>query len=93
MARDLRLLVRERLKAGDSDQAVRTYLTDRYGDFVLLRPPFQSNTWLLWLGPPLLLLTGVGAILWRLGRRGNRTAPPAPLDRDEQERLRRLLGG
>ncbi len=89
LARDLRLLVRERLRAGDSDRAVFSYLTDRYGDFVRLNPPFQVNTLLLWLGPLLILLGGAGAIAWRLRRP---CAPaPAPLDAHESARLRRLL--
>ena len=55
LARDLRLLVRARLEAGDSDQEVLDYLVARYGDFVLLRPPVRPSTYLLWFGPALLL--------------------------------------
>jgi cytochrome c-type biogenesis protein CcmH len=58
LARDLRLLVRERLTAGDSDDAVRNYLVARYGDFILLKPPFAVQTMLLWLTPVLVLLAG-----------------------------------
>ena len=54
IARDLRLLVRERLLAGDSDEQVVAYIVARYGDFVLLRPPFQTNTLALWLAPPIM---------------------------------------
>src|SRR3982751_3789535 len=56
LARDLRLLVRERLKGGDSDQEVLDFLVARYGNFVLLKPPFNWHTSLLWLGPPSVLL-------------------------------------
>ncbi len=97
LARSLRLLVRERLKAGDSDTAVVAYLTARYGDFIRLRPPFQPNTWLLWLTPPMILATGAAGIVWRL--RNRRTAAARlheslqtpPLTPDEQERLRWVL--
>src|SRR5437879_1343659 len=58
LARDLRLLVRERLKGGDSDQQVMEFLVARYGDFVLLKPPFNWHTALLWLGPPAALVGG-----------------------------------
>lgn len=92
LAHDLRVLVRERLTAGDSDAEVLAYLTSRYGDYVLLRPPVKPATWLLWFGPPLLLLAGGGVILlsWRR-RRAAALAPPAPLDADEQARLARLM--
>jgi cytochrome c-type biogenesis protein CcmH len=63
LARDLRVLVRERLKDGDSDDAVRTYLTARYGDFILLKPPLKWETALLWIGPGLLLLIGAAALV------------------------------
>ena len=59
LARDLRLLVRERLKAGDSDQAVMDYVVARYGEFVLLKPPFNAATLLLWLTPLLALLAAI----------------------------------
>ena len=68
LARDLRLLVRERLKAGDSNSQVLDFLTARYGEFVLLRPRFTLRTALLWLLPVALLLTGVVGLLL-LGRR------------------------
>jgi cytochrome c-type biogenesis protein CcmH len=92
LAHDLRVLVRERLAAGDSDAQVLAYLTSRYGDYVLLRPPVKPTTWLLWFGPPLLLIVGGLAILlgWRR-RRAAALARPAPLDADEQARLARLL--
>src|SRR5689334_24196569 len=62
LARDLRLLVRERLQAGDSNQQVVDYIVARYGDFVLLRPPVNSATYVLWFGPALLVLVAATAI-------------------------------
>ena len=70
LARDMRLLVRERLVAGDSDAQAKSFLVARYGDFVLLRPPFQPNTWALWLGPLVILATAGAALVFaaRSGR-------------------------
>ena len=73
LAKDLRLIVRERLKAGDSNQAVEDYVVGRYGEFVLLRPVFALHTLLLWATPLLAVLLG-GFGIWRLARR--RTPPP-----------------
>jgi len=73
LARDLRVLVRERLQAGDSDREVIDFLVARYGEFVLLRPRFSAHTALLWLGPAATLLIGVGTLgwlAWRHRRRG-----------------------
>ncbi|MEI7608402.1 MAG: cytochrome c-type biogenesis protein [Rhodospirillaceae bacterium] len=93
LARDLRLLVRERLKAGDSDQAVVDYVTARYGDFARLKPPFQPNTWLLWLGPLAVAALGAAGVAWRLRRRGAAPddAAPPPLSAEERQTLARLL--
>ncbi len=96
LARDLRLLVRERITAGDSDSQVMDFLVARYGEFVLLKPRFELRTWLLWLLTPLLLIGG-GVALWR----GNRRRPvetsddgtPLTLSADEEARLERLLAG
>jgi cytochrome c-type biogenesis protein CcmH len=97
LARDLRLLVRERLKAGDSDGQVLDFLVARYGEFVLLRPPFNWHTALLWLlGPLVLLVAGFG--LWRMMPRpvgqadGQDDTPQAALTESETQRLRELLG-
>ncbi len=80
LARDLRLIVRERLEAGDSDAEVIAHVRARYGDFVLLKPPLNEQTLLMWAGPFLALL-GAGAFLfWRMRR------PPA-MDEDEAELL------
>lgn len=89
LARDLRVLVRQRLEAGDSDREVRDYLVARYGDFILLRPPFAASTWLLWLTPVLVLLVGAGAGLVRARR--VRSAGPERLSGDEEAELARIL--
>ena len=93
LARDLRVLVRERLSAGDSDTAVLAFVEARYGEFVLLRPRLRLHTLLLWL-TPLLILAGAGFALFRQVRR--RSQAPAvegghPLTREEQQRLDDLL--
>jgi cytochrome c-type biogenesis protein CcmH len=90
-AHDLRLLVRRRLLAGDSDDQIIAYIRSRYGDYVLLKPPFEASTWLLWGGPPLVLLLGAGAIVRFYHRHRPRPAPP-PLTADEQRRLSAALG-
>lgn len=77
LARDLRVLVRERLTAGDSDDQVRTYIVDRYGEFVLLQPVFAPHTLILWIAAPVLLAIGVGAILVAARRRST-----ASMDQD-----------
>ena len=90
LAHDLRVLVRDRLKAGDSNDEVVTYIRARYGDFVLLRPPFEVSTWLLWGGPLLLLLIGLWGIGRYLRRQAGISAPP-PLSPDEEWRLAHIL--
>ncbi len=91
LAHDLRLLVRDRLKAGDTDQQVKDYLVSRYGNFILLKPPFEWDTLLLWLSPFAILALGAGAAL--RNRRKGEDKPAAPLSDDEAERLKALLGG
>ncbi|MBR0800520.1 cytochrome c-type biogenesis protein CcmH [Bradyrhizobium jicamae] len=95
LARDLRLLVRERIAAGDSDGQVIDFLVARYGEFVLLKPRFNPHTLLLWLVPPLALFGG-GFALWRYSRRRpNPTKVGADSDlsltAEEEARLERLL--
>ena len=92
LAKDLRLLVRERLAAGDSDEQVRTYLVQRYGDFVLLKPPLRIGTLLLW-GAPLMVLLAGGFGLMLASRRRVSVVPTSNLSADEQARLDKLLGG
>ncbi len=94
LARDLRLLVRNRLRAGDSDQEVKSFIVARYGNFVLLKPPLQWNTALLWTGPLLFfLLAAFGAFRLVSSRAaaGPAQSPP-PLSADEQSQLEKLLG-
>jgi cytochrome c-type biogenesis protein CcmH len=69
LAVDLRRQVREMLQRGDSEAQVIAYMTERYGDFVLYRPPVKAATWLLWFGPALLLAGGLGTLAWVLRRR------------------------
>ncbi len=91
VARDMRRAVRERLVAGDSDSQVFDYMVARYGDYVLLKPPFKAGTWLLWLGAPIVLLVAASAIMLTALRR-RATAPLPPLSEEERERLKSLLG-
>lgn len=91
LARDLRLIVRERLVAGDSDAAVRDYVVARYGKFVLLRPPLGADTVLLWAAP-LVVLGGIAVwIVHHLRRRRVSAAAPSPLTAQEQARLDDIL--
>jgi len=91
LAHDLRLLLRQRLVAGDTDRQVLDYIAARYGVFVLLDPPFAPLTWLLWLTPPVLVLGGGGLLLLRARRR--RPDPAVPdLTREERARAALLLG-
>jgi len=92
LAHDLRVLIRERLSAGDSDVQVLQFMVHRYGDFILLRPPVQPETYLLWFGPFVVLALGaLGAALYlRRSRRAPQQAPAA-LSPDEQRRLQKLL--
>jgi cytochrome c-type biogenesis protein CcmH len=89
LARDLRLLLRERLKAGDSDAQAVDFVVARYGDFVLLRPRFTPETWILWIGPFALLLIA-GTFLYLRRRRGDNAAEKALAPEDETA-LRRVL--
>jgi cytochrome c-type biogenesis protein CcmH len=95
LARDLRLLLRERLKAGDTDQQVLDYLVARYGEFVLLKPRLSMHTVLLWGTPPILLVLGGIVLLFAARRRrqagGMRESQP-PLTGAEQERVAQLVG-
>ncbi len=91
LARDIRVLVRERLTAGDSDTKTVQSIVDRYGDFVLLRPPVKPATWLLWFGPAALLAVGLtGTALW-LRRRSVAPDASKALTQEEQRKLEQLL--
>lgn len=91
LAHDLRVLLRERLTAGDSDQQVRDFLVRRYGQFVLLRPPVEPATYVLWFGPFAVLAAGAAGIALYIRRRASGEPPAAPLDDSERRRLARLL--
>jgi cytochrome c-type biogenesis protein CcmH len=93
LAGDLRVLLRQRLLAGDSDRQATQYIVARYGDFVLLKPPLEPTTVLLWFGPFLVLIAG-GAGLAAVARRAS-SAPDAvaPLTPEEQAQLARRLEG
>lgn len=101
LARDMRLLVRDRIKAGDSNQQVVDFMVSSYGDYVLLDPPFKASTLVLWLGPVLIVLFAVAGF-WFYFRREGAPAPAggapvpapaeAPLSDAEKARLAKLLG-
>jgi len=100
LARDLRVLVRERLTRGDSDIEVIDYVVSRYGDFVLLNPPFKGSTYVLWLGPILIVGLGLLAVFFFYRRQGGSSELPQggasneavkQLTDDEQKRLDALL--
>jgi len=95
LARDLRILVRERLIAGDSDTEVLDYLISRYGDFVMLKPPFKGSTFILWLGPLFVFILAVIGLVIYFRRRqtelANTSDSSSRLSSEEREQLNRLL--
>ena len=91
LAIQLREIVRERIVAGDNDDQVRAFVVARYGDWVLMRPPFYRATLLLWIGPALLLAAGGSAAVLFLRRPRRRSDPAVPLSAEEQARLAALL--
>lgn len=90
LAHDLRVLLRERIAAGDSDPQAVKFLTDRYGDFVLLKPPIKPATYVLWFGPVVVLALAAGGALFYLRRR-KVSEEAAPLTAAEMRRLEKLL--
>lgn len=97
LAHDMRVLVRERLTKGDTNEEVKQFMVDRYGDYVLLKPPFKAKTYVLWFGPFVLLAVAL-FVGWRYYRRpaiaGDAPpdeAPAAPLSAEEKRRLDTLL--
>jgi cytochrome c-type biogenesis protein CcmH len=91
LARDLRLLVRQRLVSGDSDRQVVDFLVARYGEFVLLKPRFEWHTLLLWGVAPAVLLVGIGGLVLMARKRRTVTLQAAGLTPDEQKRLATLV--
>jgi len=90
LAHDLRVIVRERLEAGDSDGQVKAYVVHRYGSYVLLKPPLEPATILLWFGPLIVLLAGaVGGAIYLIRRRSH---DAKALNADEEMELSRLMG-
>lgn len=90
IAKELRVLIREQIAAGKSDDEIRDYLAARYGDFVLFDPPFKASTFALWVGPfAILILAGIGVAVYF--RRRAETPRPAELSSDERGRVARLL--
>lgn len=90
LARDLRVIVRERLDAGDSPDQVKAYMVDRYGEWVLLKPPLNLRTAFLWAGPFLLLVLA-GFAAWRYVRGPVVSAGPDPLSPEEEARINAIL--
>jgi cytochrome c-type biogenesis protein CcmH len=93
LAHDIRVFVRERLTAGDTNAQAMQAIVSRYGSFVLLKPPVEPATYLLWYGPPLLLAAGLAGTLVWLKRRQSTPADIAPLNPEESRRLEGLMRG
>ncbi|QBY00299.1 cytochrome c-type biogenesis protein CcmH [Rhodophyticola sp. CCM32] len=91
LARDLRLLVRERLVAGDTDAQVTRFIVERYGEYVLLNPPARGSTWILWLAGPGLLLLGLGLVVSYLRRRARAPEAETGLNAEEAARLAEIM--
>jgi cytochrome c-type biogenesis protein CcmH len=91
LAHDLRVLLRQRLAAGDTDRQAIGFIVKRYGDFVLLKPPVEPATYLLWFGPAVVLAIGAAGALIFVRRRNRALPDPAPLSALEQRQLEELL--
>lgn len=90
LANDLRREIRTLIQEGKTDEQIRTFMVDRYGDFVLYRPPVKPITWLLWIGPFIILLVGIAGLLIYLRRR-NQIVPSTTLSEEENRRVDSLL--
>ncbi|WP_371257501.1 cytochrome c-type biogenesis protein [Pseudochrobactrum sp. AO18b] len=93
LARDLRLLVRERLVQGDSDEQVIDFLVSRYGEFVLLKPRLDKQTIILWSFPVIILIIGISTIWFSRRKAGSTQSQIVPLNDEEKQRLQNLLDG
>ena len=91
LARDLRILVRDRLKAGDSDKQIIDFVVARYGEFVLLKPRFEPHTMLLWLATPIVGLAAIAMVVLAARRRKSEANQAVPLSKSEQQKLKKLL--
>ena len=91
LARDLRILVRDRLKAGDSDEQIIDFVVARYGEFVLLKPRFEPHTMLLWLATPIVGLAAIAIVVLAARRRKSEVNQAVPLSKSEQQKLKKLL--
>lgn len=90
LAQDLRREIRDLIRQGKTDAEIRTFMVDRYGDFILYRPPVKPITWLLWIGPFILMVAGIAALLMYLRRRSGQVHNAA-LTEDENKRIDALL--
>ncbi len=90
LAQDLRREIRDLIRQGKTDAEIRTFMVDRYGDFILYRPPVKPITWLLWIGPFILMVAGIAALLMYLRRRSGQVHN-ATLTEDENKRIDALL--
>jgi len=93
LAVDLRNQIREKLKAGMTEQQIVDFMTARYGDFVLYNPPMKASTWLLWFGPFMLLLSGVGVLYLKLRKRAVRRAADTVSEADHRRAVALLEAG
>ena len=91
LAKDLRVVVRERLTAGDTDQQIEDFVVARYGEFVLLKPRFTAHTLLLWFATPAMFLLALLIVVLAYRRRSTAASPPAALNAAEERKLKRLL--
>lgn len=92
LAKDMRILVRERLTAGDTDEEAMQFLVDRYGDYVLMKPPFQANTIILWFFPAFALaMTGAAALVYLRHIKKSAAAPAPALSEDDEEKLQHII--
>ena len=91
LARDLRVLVRDQIKDGRSDDEIRDFLVERYGAFVLLKPPVQGSTLLLWFGPLIVLLLGIAGLAFYYRGRARSAVPDGDLSDEERSRIETLL--
>jgi cytochrome c-type biogenesis protein CcmH len=92
LAQDIRDLVRNKIIAGQSDEQITDFLVERYGDFVLYNPPVKAKTYLLWLGPVILLLVGLTGLGYFVRRHVQTTAISSSLTATEQQKIKQLLG-